>query len=165
MIRYQGESIDFSIEIDRKDISWKDFTKVVIYFYTHTSSIAKFLYENPSAAAATASEEEISTASEEESATTAEATTSEEATTTAEDSTETTTKSKVAAASSASDYITLSGTYNRFITGTIPSQYTKTMNGALLYDIVAYNGTSEQYHIMAQPTGIHINYSPIKQEL
>lgn len=156
MIRYQGESIDFSIEIDRKDISWKDFTKVVIYFYTHTSSIAKFLYENPSAAAATASEEE--------SATTAEATTSEEATTTSEDSTETTTKSKVAAASSAS-YITLSGTYNRFITGTIPSQYTKTMNGALLYDIVAYNGTSEQYHIMAQPTGIHINYSPIKQEL
>lgn len=136
MIRYQGESIDFSIEIERKDISWKDFTKVVIYFYTHTSSIAKFLYDNPSAAA-----------------------------TTSEDSTETTTKSKVAAASSTSDYITLSETYNRFITGTIPSRYTKTMNGALLYDIVAFNGTSEQYHIMAQPTGIQINYSPIKQEL
>lgn len=143
MIRYQGESIDFSIEIERKDISWKDFTKVVIYFYTHTSSIAKFLYDNPSAAAAT----------------------SEETATTSEDSTETTTKSKVAAASSTSDYITLSETYNRFITGTIPSKYTKTMNGALLYDIVAFNGTSEQYHIMAQPTGIQINYSPIKQEL
>lgn len=46
MIRYQGESIDFSIEIEKiqsTDVQdWSVFTDVVVYLYTQTSYIAKF---------------------------------------------------------------------------------------------------------------------------
>ncbi len=154
MIRYQGESIDFSIECDRKSITWRDFTKVVIYFYTHTSRIAKFLYTTTTESVAVASETEADT--ETESTTTAESTTAV-AKTISNDSAVTT--------SDTSDYIVINPKYKRFLTGTIPAEYTKTMSGALLFDIVAFNGDTEQYHIKAKPTGIQINYSPIKQEI
>lgn len=46
MIRYQGENIDFSLEIEKltgaQVKNWSPFAGVVVYFYTHTSFIAKF---------------------------------------------------------------------------------------------------------------------------
>ncbi len=46
MIRYQGESIDFSIEIEQIQPTdaqdWSQFAGVVVYLYTQTSYIAKF---------------------------------------------------------------------------------------------------------------------------
>lgn len=117
MIRYQGESIEFSVLLENKENVWQDYTKVVLYFYTNTSRIAKFIYQ----------------------------------------------KGK---ADSASDgYIAITDFGNKYLRGTIPSDYTKTMNGQLLYDIVAYNGKTEKYHIKAKQTDIHIQYTPIKQEI
>ncbi len=44
MIRYQGESIDFSIEIGQIQSTedWSQFAGVVVYLYTQTSYIVKF---------------------------------------------------------------------------------------------------------------------------
>ena len=124
MIRYQGESIDFSIEIDKE--RWSDYTKVVAYLYTHTSRIAKFLYENTSTLSVAA---EIDTVAQADSS-----------------------------------YLKLSVQYDRFLQGTIPAEYTKTMEGALLLDVIGYK-SDKSYHIKARTTGIQINYTPIKQEV
>lgn len=46
MIRYQGESINFALEIEKilpTDVSdWSLFTSVIVYFYTHENYIVKF---------------------------------------------------------------------------------------------------------------------------
>lgn len=46
MIRYQGESIDFSIEMEKlkpTDVEdWSQFASVVVYLYTQTSYLVKF---------------------------------------------------------------------------------------------------------------------------
>ncbi|HCS87201.1 MAG TPA: hypothetical protein DIW30_01845 [Bacteroidales bacterium] len=110
MIRYQGESIDFQIEISGDD-KWSNYTKVIVYLYTHTSRIAKFAYKG----------------------------------------TDTT-------------YLKLTSQYNRFLNGTLPAEYTKTMRGALYCDVVAYKD-DKKYHIKARTTGLQIHYTPIKQEV
>lgn len=136
MIRYQGESIDFSIEIDKE--RWSDYTKVVAYLYTHTNRIAKFLYENTSTISVAA---EIDTDAQADSTDTAEV-----------------------AIQSTKASLKLSIQYDRFLQGTIPAEYTKTMEGALLLDVIAYK-SDKSYHIKARTTGIQINYTPIKQEV
>ncbi len=141
MIRYQGESIDFSIEIDKE--RWSDYTKVVAYLYTHTSRIAKFLYENTSTTSVAA---EIDADAQADSTDIAEV---------AIQSTK---------AQADSSYLKLSIQYDRFLQGTIPAEYTKTMEGALLLDVIGYK-SDKSYHIKARTTGIQINYTPIKQEV
>lgn len=46
MIRYQGEDIDFTIELEKLksgDIqSFEEFSSIIVYFYTNASYIAKF---------------------------------------------------------------------------------------------------------------------------
>lgn len=45
MIHYQGEDIDFTIELDRlrTDVqSFREFSSIIVYFYTNASYIAKF---------------------------------------------------------------------------------------------------------------------------
>lgn len=47
MIHYQGEDIDFTIELNKLngDVqSFKEFSSIIVYFYTHTSYISKFAY-------------------------------------------------------------------------------------------------------------------------
>lgn len=115
MIRYQGESIDFSLEIeqiqptDAKD--WSLFAGVVIYLYTQTSYIAKF---------------------------------------------KNTPKDGY-------DTITLSND-KKFYTGTLTSNDTKQMSGALLMDIYVYSSNGSYKCIKSVTTGIEILYTPIKQE-
>lgn len=46
MTHYQGEDIEFAIKLNNlgaNDMqSWKEASRIVVYFYTHTSYIAKF---------------------------------------------------------------------------------------------------------------------------
>lgn len=119
MIRYQGESIDFSIEIESEVKRWSDYTKVIVYFYTHTSKIAKFLYKKTS------------------------------------QNTDT----------SDTDYLPLTVQYNRFLKGTITPEYSKVMNGALLFDIIAYNKDTEEFRIKERITEVQVLYAPIKEEI